>query len=295
MITIINATNLLGDSIYTLQPINQFRDEMGASEENLILVADRGLAFQMFQDTFLGPVKLFDNIDHAIQSCKQGEDITQIRLDAGTSGHICFTSAQQTGRQMHISEGYAQMLGIKLKGPIIPYAPWANWEANSVPRDSQSVRSPIRIGISPFSKSCARHSGERPNKTLDDWKWMHIIHYLRLHCDELCVIGGPKDVLTNCPISEDEKWCASSFADLRQKLKSLTVFITVDNGLGHLASVLNVQTLLLWPQVSSPEFIAPLWAPNTKYIMGIDPPTVTPAVLLTGMRIFVQQFIDAAR
>lgn len=286
MKTIINATNLLGDSLYSLQPINQYRDEMGASEEDLILVADRGLVFQMFQDTFLGPVKLYDDIDKAIQSCPEGEDVKVIRLSAGDSGHWCFTIAQQTGGkfQPHISQGYAHLLGMTLKEPIMPYAPWNNWEPEN--------RDKVRIGIAPFSKSCSRHTGERPNKTLDDWKWMHIINYLRQHCDELKVFGGPKDIMLNVPISEDERCVAKSFDDLRKQLKRLTAFISVDNGLGHIASVLDTPTILIWPVVSSIEFIAPLWAPRTKYLMNVEPNTITPSTLLAGIRIFMKELVN---
>jgi hypothetical protein len=286
--TIINATNLLGDSLYTLQPIKQYLDTH--TEEEIKLVADRGLAFQMFQDTFQDDtdddVEIFDNIDSAIRSCEKGADLSVFSLNAGASGHICFTRAQQTGRQPHISEGFAEMLGMQLKEPPLPYAPWNTWEPDlQVP--------PVRIGISPFSRSCSRHSGEPPNKTLDDWKWMHIINYLRPHLDYLQVLGGPNDRLTGVSVSEDEYWCASSFEDLRKKLKSLTLFITVDNGLGHIASALNVPTVLLWPRVSSMEFIGPIWAPNTKYITPIDPPTITPANILNGLRHFVKERINA--
>jgi hypothetical protein len=283
MITIINATNLLGDSLYSLQPINEYLEAQ--EENNTILIADRGLAYQMFSTTFeYGNPEIFDNIDEAIRSLDPGEDVKIIRLDAGTSGHICFTSAQQTGKQLHISEGFAQMLGITLKEPVLPYAPWCNWE-----KKQDKI---TRIGISPFSRSCSRHTGELPNKTLDDWKWNPLQAFFRMHCDEFCVLGGPKDRLTACPISEDEYWSAKSFDDLRRKLKSLTVLITVDNGLGHIASALNVPTIILWPKVSSMEFIGPLWAPRTKYIYGIDPNEIKPATILTGLRKFVADAIN---
>lgn len=282
MVTIINATNLLGDSLYSLQPIKQYLDEH--PDEVTILVADRGIAYQMFMDTFSH--LLFDNIDKAIASCKPGEDIKVINLNAGASGHICFTSAQTTGRQLHISEGYAQMLGLTFKGPVLPYAPWNAWE-----HKEDKV---TRIAIAPFSRSCSRHTGETPNKTLDDWKWNPLQAYLRSHCDEFRVIGGLKDRLTNCPISEEEYWTASSFEDLRKKLKSLSVLVTVDNGLGHLSSVLQVPTIILWPQVSSMEFIGPAtyWAPNTRYIAPIDPNTIKPAVILGGLRNYLPQFLN---
>jgi hypothetical protein len=284
--TIINAVNLLGDSLYTLQPIQQYLETPLFPDEEthrIILVADRGIAYQMFEDTF--PTwEVYDNIDKAIQSCRQGEDVSIIRLDAGSSGHICFTNAQKTGHQMHISEGFAQMLGIKLNGPVEPYAPWWNLE-----HKQDDVK---RIGIAPFSRSCSRHSGELPNKTLDDHKWNPIQAYLRMHFDELRVIGGPKERLNGCPISEEEYWCASSFTDLRQKLKNLTMLITVDNGLSHIASALDVPTVILWPRVSSEDFIMPKWAPKTKYIKPIDPNTITAAVLLSGIRKFTQMLFN---
>lgn len=288
MVTIINAVNLLGDSLYTLQPIHQYLETpLTAAEETsdgvrTILVADRGIAYQMFEDTF--PTwQIYDDIDKAIQSAP-GEDMGIIRLDAGSSGHICFTTMQQTQKQMHISEGFAKILGITLSEPILPYAPWCNWE-----KKEDKV---TRIAIAPFSRSCSRHTGELPNKTLDDWKWNPLQTFLRSHSEEIYVIGGPKERLNDCPFSEDEYWTAPSFDSLRRKLKSLSLLVTVDNGLGHIASALNVPTIILWPQVSSKEFIMPLWAPRTQYIYGINPNTIRPAEILIGLRKFVPAILN---
>lgn len=300
MKTIINAWNLLGDSLYTLQPIKQYLDEHTSTLDNIVLVSDKGITNQMFHDTF-PKMRIFDDIESALAAFPS-EDLRVIPLGAGASGHICFTSAANHGKQLHISEGYAQILGMKLKEPPLPYAPWNNWEPYPY-RDIHTIvgqsmtgwdlpPAKIRIAIAPFSKSCSRHTGETPNKTIDDWKWMHLINYLRLHVEEFRVLGGPKDRLTNVTVSEDEYWCASSFEDLRKKLKSLTLLITVDNGLGHMASALDVPTVILWPRVSSLEFIGPLWAPRTKYIAPIDPTIITPSNILNGLRVFVKDAID---
>jgi len=297
MITIINAVNLLGDSLYSLTPIKEYIKVHGSTDAfgitNLLLVADRGLAFQMFQEVFPYEV-LFDDIDAAIRAYSHIYDVRQdmriIPLSAGTSGEICFKHMQNTNQQMHISEGYAQMLGVTIPSINPPEFHVDEEELDAFKDHDQNI---IRIGISPFSRSCSRHSGQLPNKTLDDWKWMHLINYLRPHCTEFSVIGGPKDRLVNVAVSQEEYFAASSWDELKFKLKSLDMFVTVDNGLGHIASALGVPTIILWPVVSSIEFIAPLWAPTTRYIK-LEPNQASPSAILHPLRIYTKDFLGGS-
>jgi hypothetical protein len=285
MIKIVGATNLLGDSIYAINAIKGWLT-LQSKDQNVILVADRGLPYQLYKLTF-GHLIIFDSIEDAVKHVGIAE-FEIIKLSAGDAGKICFDQAQLTGKQPHITEGFAQLLGYKYEGDLRPYAPWL---------DNMTWPKAHYIGIAPFSRSCARHSKNAdgspgtPNKTLDDWKWNNIVSYLRQQDLPLTILCGPKDRQEKVSVSEDEYYTAPNIENLCTALKSCKVFITVDNGLGHLASLLDVPTIILWPVVSSIGFIAPLWAPKTRYIQ-LEPNSATPAAIFSGLRPYVEALIN---
>jgi len=168
------------------------------------------------------------------------------------------------------------MLGVDIEGRLEPPADWQRYYGQTFEKEYAL--------ISPFSRSCSRHSGEIPNKTLDDWKWEPVIRYLRRHGHTVKVVGTPKDRLKNNSIPESDYISASNLAELELILKKSSIMISVDNGLAHMASALNVKLLLLWPQVSCVEFICPAWSPQTAVLQIGDPNKVIPAQLLVGIR-----------
>jgi hypothetical protein len=280
---ILNCTNLLGDSIYLLKPVKQFMKRF--PEEVSCIVTDASLAHEMFVNSFaeyLGKVEILTGEDDAR---KFFPDDLVLYLGAGQSGKICFENAQKGGRQLHISEGYSVMLGMKgeLAGGIPPLA---NWQR--VPDD---VRLPPFIGISPFSKSCSVHTTGIANKTLDDWKWEHIIRYLRKRDLPVKVFAGPNDYLKHCSVTLDDYICAKNLYDLELALKSCVMFVTLDNGLLHIASALKVPTIALWPKVSCIEFIAPVWSPLTTFLT-MEPTKAAPMAILHSLRKVVRLIME---
>lgn len=281
MIRIINATNLLGDSIYAINAIKEF---LQRTEEPTLIVADPGLPYQMYTMTF--NTEVFPSVDAAIaykQERFKDEGFIITSLNAGKAGEICFTHARDTHRQPYITEGYAEILGFKYEGQLKPDVPWVDFHPKT-----HNI-----IGVSPFSRSCSRHSGEIPNKTLDDWKWRHLIGNLRNQQVPIKVFGAPTDRLQDVAVTEDEYLSARTFNDLCRELRRCKVFVTVDNGLCHLASVLEVPTIILWPAVSCLQFIAPAWQPKTtRFLMIGDPNKAHPAQILTRMRVDVREIME---
>jgi hypothetical protein len=271
MIELINAENLLGDSLYAMLPIREY-----AKTHDIRIVVSPGITYDLYRSEFSIPV--FSKMDDAVKDVGTST-FTVRKLSAGDSGHICFESARLHNKQLHISEGFAQLLGIELQN-------------SSFKIELHYEKKPkTHIGVAPFSRSCSRHSGQKPNKTLDDWKWNHLIGYLRKQGYPLMVFAGPQDHLDQCAVPENEYFTAKSYQDLKDKLLTLRLFVTVDNGLGHLASALDISTVILWPVVSCVGFIAPLWAPKTRFIQ-LEPNTASPAAILSGLRPYTKDLLN---
>ena len=268
---IINCNNLIGDSLYLLRPLDvylkTFRDDCAA-----ITVLNQ-LGGDIVRRFFAGRVPIYSSTDDAQ---KDFPDATILRMDAGRSMEIAFKYHVANSKPIHISEGFAFMLGVNIGNETKPPVDW-------IPKFERSSEK-IAL-ISPFSASCSRHSGLPPNKTLDDWNWRHIIRYLRRHGYTVQVVAGPKDLLHDVQLPISSYRTALNLDDLFKLLQSAHLLVTVDNGIGHLASACDVPTISFWPTLNIPaEFIAPLWAPRTMYVMMDSPTRVTPAALLYGLK-----------
>lgn len=274
MRVILNATNLLGDSLYLLKPVEVFLQQTKI-EDVCCIIADRGLSYELFANTFQHILPVSYNLDSAKEHFP---DATVLDLNAGRSGEWCHNTARETGQQPHMSEGYAHFLGVDLKGELHPPMKWSCIEDN-LPRTF--------FAVSPFSKSCSRHSGEQPNKTLDDNKWEYIIRYLRRQGLPVKVIAGPKDLLQNCSVPLNDYFTAKNLYELEYFLKSCRLLISLDNGLGHIASVLDTPMISLWPKVSNHQFIAPRFSAKTAFVL-MEPNQAQPSQLLCGIRQFAK-------
>jgi hypothetical protein len=269
---ILNATNLLGDSLYLLRPIEVFLQQ---SKDVECIVADKGLSYELFANTFQHLVAVLDDLNEAKE---RWPEAVVLDLNAGRSGEWCHKIAREENWQPHMSEGYAHFLGVDLKGDLHPPMRWSCIE-DVMPRTFYA--------ISPFSKSCSRHSGETPNKTLDAHKWEYILRYLRRQNKKVIVVGGPNDKLANCSVPLNDYFCASSLFELEFFLKSCALLVGVDNGLMHIASVLDTPCISLWPKVSNMHFIGPRFSAKTAFVL-MEPNSAQPSQLLCGIRKFAK-------
>jgi glycosyl transferase family 9 (putative heptosyltransferase) len=273
---ILVAINLIGDSIYLLGPVRKYL-EVHPGEVAAILV-DKKMAGQLFVRQFANsgvPVVHSEEEARAINP-----EAEFLRLEAGMSGTLCHGIEQRFGKCPHISEGYARILGVDIEGRQEPPVEWQSYYGKSFPKEYSL--------IFPFSKSCSRHdpAGKmRPNKTLDDWKWEHILHFLRRHGYEpVKVEGGPGERMQGVSILESDYLESRTLPELELSIRKASVAISVDNGLAHLASALGTMTIVLWPAASSQDFIAPIWSPTTAIMHMGDPNEIQPVQLLMGLR-----------
>jgi hypothetical protein len=280
---ILNCINLIGDSLYLLGPVKKFLDKY-PDEASCILVQPN-ISGELFARCFHQRIPVV----FSEQSAREIDpDAVEFRIESGPVGAICFQKARETGRQWHISEGYAHLLGVDMEGCITPITDWFYYPNQRFDTEKLAI-------LSPFSRSCTRHGGMRPNKTLDDYKWEPIIRFLRRHGYKVKVSCGPKDRLKNCSILESDYLQSYTLKDMEMDFRKASLTISVDNGLAHMSSSIGTKTIVLWPPASCEEFIAPVWSPNTTLVHMGDPNLVHPFQLLTGIRKMLVWLEDGKR
>jgi ADP-heptose:LPS heptosyltransferase len=103
----------------------------------------------------------------------------------------------------------------------------------------------------------------RPNKTPDLERWELLIAWIYAQRYGVLVTHGPNDVWTGSSVTLAT---TDSLDTLVFRLAAATAVVTVDNGIGHIASALGCRTLILWPPISSVPFIAPTWSKTTTLL-----------------------------
>jgi len=246
---IISNINLLGDTVYTLKPIAEL--SMQRPREEIVVGVAGDMSGEMVRRQFNGTsikVVVADTLEHA--------DVT---LSAGEAARLCTAHLLRYGSYIHLSECFAQMLGVDSshwRGDVSPLIGWT--EHKGVKRELAPY-----VVISAFSRSCSRNMGMRPNKTPDLERWGLLIQDLQARGIGVIVSRGGNDFWTGVPVSLAS---TESLQDLMALLTGAVAVITVDNGIGHIASALECQTLILWPPVSSVPFIAPTWSKTTTLL-----------------------------
>lgn len=250
-VIIVRDVNLIGDSLYSLKPIAELR--MQRSEAEIVIRAGGGLAGEMIR-------KQFDGLLRVIDADVDEEPAEVFDLSAGAAVQVGVAEMLHTGRMPHISECYARILGVSTDRWNGDFTPLKGWVA--VP--NQPVMRERYVVISPFSASCSGAAGHRPNKTLaEHTRWTLTIEWLRSCGYRVVVLKAWHEQWDGIPV--DFK-TGESLNDLQHILAGAKAVISVDNGIGHLASALGAKTFILWPPVSSVPFIAPLWSKTTKLL-----------------------------
>jgi len=248
---VIRNVNLLGDTLYTLRPIAELH--MQKPLEQIVIGVGQDLAGEMVRRQF----PMLSVRDAGTLS--PVENAQAIDLTAGRAAQLAVVQLYQYHRRVHISQCFAWLLGVNTDHWVGVPAPLTGW-ANIHPRNTD-VHYAL---IAPFSRSCSRHVGMRPNKTPDHERWMQVIEWLR---DERglqpTILAGPNDNWTGFQCA---KTTASDLDDMTNLLRHADLILTVDNGIGHLASALGCKTLILWPPMSGVDFIGPLYNKSTRLL-----------------------------
>src|ERR1700735_4628681 len=114
---ILDCKNLLGDSLYLLRPVYEFLKQPNEVD---CLVADKGLAYELFDRTF-GHDLTFSHLQDAEEAFPSA---TVLSLNAGSAGELAFRLVREGGRQLHMSEAYGMILGVDLHHELKPPMDW---------------------------------------------------------------------------------------------------------------------------------------------------------------------------
>jgi len=134
------------------------------------------------------------------------------------------------------------------------------------------------ILISPFSRSCSSNQKDSlgrsnpPNKMIQWPHWLQIVTLLRAY-GSIGVLGG-KDDHCPLPIAEDEYYLNLSLNHVALLLRDCRMFVTIDNGMAHLASSQTTPTIEFYPACLAVRWAAPLGNPNL-YIAQVDPANIS--------------------
>jgi ADP-heptose:LPS heptosyltransferase len=154
-----------------------------------------------------------------------------------------------------------------------------------IPEEEEHERGLILI--SPFSRSCSSNEkGKAPNKMIPWPHWLQIVTLLRSY-GSIGVLGGESD---RCPlpIAEDEYFTGLPLNHVALLLRDAKLFVTIDNGMAHLASSQETKTIEFYPSCLGMHWAAPLGNPNI-YLIHTDP-----AVISVGQAVYaVRQGISA--
>lgn len=276
---ILVCNNLIGDSLYLLRPIDLYLKRFPGDCKGLSVLP--GLGGDIVRAHFEGKLPIYSQEEaYAIPG------VEYLPLEAGRAMDVASKLFQKSKKIMHISEAYAYMLGVNCNGDIKPPLEW-------VPKFDIEKKEKGKIAVlGPFSRSCSRHSGKEANKTIDDWKWEYLIRYLRKHDYQVLVTSSEEEYLKFVSLPVSSYRSATTLDDMLRLLSLAELVICVDSGTGHIASACGTPTIILWSgyHAMPPQFIAPLWAEKTSYLMMGNPNTVSSATLLYGLKKLIGQF-----
>lgn len=184
----------------------------------------------------------------------------EFTFDAGKAFLLC------RDKEMHIAEGYAQLLGIQLQrlpkqGHLRPiFIP----VLETLHEDEKNL-----ILVSMFSASCESRIGLPPNKMLPWPKWIPILEMLqkRFPHNAIRFLGGPQDrAPETVGILEEEYMTGIPLNRLAQIMAVAKLVFTIDNGMGHLASSQRAREIVLYPSCLGLYYIVPYGNPNLGVI-----------------------------
>jgi hypothetical protein len=275
---ILVCNNLMGDSVYMLKPLDAYLAAFPG--ECVALTVLSGFGGDIIRSHFQGRIPIYSSQEEALVQFPEADVLL---LPAGRAMEIAVEAHKKLKHPIHISEAFAFMLGVDIKEDIKPPTEWVPVLAK--PGNKIAV-------ISPFSRSCTRHSGLVPNKTLDDWKWEGIIRYLRKHDYIVHCVGAPDDILSLVSLPLSSYRSAETLDDVFRQIQEADLVISVDCGTIHIAALCGTPTVVFWSGFKGvpPQFIAPLYAPNVSYVMIGNPNETQPATLLYGMKKVLEKF-----
>lgn len=259
MKALFKSINLIGDGLYVSSPLRVWHKLHPEYEISILTLNDHTAELYRSMGFPCNVVFTADERDYDFV----------FNFDCGQA----FTIGDRD--KCHISEAYAKMLGVEIEEA----GPFYEAPLYIVPMGE--------IYIAPFSRSCSSNDGKPPNKMLPFDKWLPILRYLKT-LGPVSLLGAKSDVWPNFSdpygnFSEFEKVLGESIPYVARLLKYSKLFVTIDNGLGHLAASQKTPTVVFYPECLGIHWITPVGNPNCIAIQ-MNPAEVSPNLLLKKLK-----------
>jgi hypothetical protein len=204
-------------------------------------------------------------------------------------------------KKQHLARSYADMLEVSIgtgDSAVKPvYIPDTSNPGYSFDQDWY-IKEEFRDGvilISMFSMSCTsrdpRFKGV-PNKMVPVDKWIPMIKFLRNLNVTIKALGAPQDTLPDeLRDLGVEPMFGIPLNRLALIMRNAKLLVTIDNGMAHLGSSQETPTFEMYPKCLGVHYILPVGNPNLVSV-HMDPVTVNPKQLLTGLQYSVRKFSE---
>lgn len=265
MKALFKSNNLIGDSLYISVPLRQWIMEHRDWQVYLQTLPDHIAALYQGMTRDL-------KILHMEFNRPEGEFDFEFNFDVNKA----FKLSDQ--KRQHISQSYAEMLGVSIQEPGPVYEPLfsdCQWDFHGCNLNGNLIL------ISMFSASCASREGKPPTK-MPAWdKWIPMLKLLRSSYPNapIKMLGAPTDHLPdNLQLLTEElhieRMHGIPLNELAMIMKSAKFLLTLDNGMAHLAASQKCPTFLMYPKCLAPHYILPIGNKEKLEWIHIDPSTV---------------------
>jgi|SRR5882724_476754 len=281
---LITSRNLIGDGIQISAALRKWHEENPDFEIDLLTNNDH--VAELYRGMGVPLQVVFDEDMHEANELIGPYD-SEFNFDISKAFQLC------DQHQCPMAVGYAKLLGVELGPEPADIGPFYDppmleedreW-VESVPQDT--------ILIAPFSNSCTSHQlGRPPNKTLPWPKWKPILRYLRTLDRPIRLTGSKKERADELDISEEEYLTGMPLRPLARAMKEkrISLLVSVDNGISHLAASQQLKHVLYYPLCLGLHYAVP-WGNSNVMPIHVDPAVVEPAQLLWATKQVVGQLL----
>jgi ADP-heptose:LPS heptosyltransferase len=276
--------NLIGDALCVSAALRVWHQEH--PEFEIDLLTDNNSAAELYKGMGVPLRVIFEPTEHEVHDGKEVSYKINYAFyhtfDVNRAFKIC------DEKKCHLAQGYADDLGVKLGNSAADLGPFYMPPEPSlddfdrwlyrVPRDS--------IVIAPFSRSCSSHTGGQPNKCLPWVKWKPILRFLRSLEKPIRVTGSMDERADELDFSEDEYIMGMPLPVLAWAMRReerIHLFVSVDNGLSHLAGSQRIWQILFYPMCLGLHYAVP-WSNPFVVPIHIDPAFAEPAQLTWSVK-----------
>lgn len=298
MKALVVSRNLIGDSCY-IQPAVKKWQELHPDWQLDLLTHKNHITVLYYGMGIKWTNIYFDDCPETDASNYDSKFI----LGAGDAGVI------SDRKKVHIAEGYADMMGVKLDEPYVktefgtfraihPYFdPQTSLVGGDAPTEEDMDAFDYGIDLShhlrgcvlwsPFSASCTSQEkdkngviiGKAPNKMLATEAWMDAITYMR-SLGPLRLLGSKNELVPAMwkLTMEETGLLGLPLAETALLMRQAKLVVTVDNGMGHLAASQDANHVVFYPMCLGMHFIVP-WGANFTVPVHMDPASMNSALV----------------